>query len=114
MKSKVCSQAKIVSLPWSNGAMSAKVWLCGGKTIACVPELGLHCYGESESETLFRLFTVLLKYYRQLRAYSPRLGNRGHKHLQLLSNWIAGIENRMRLRNSAPEPVTAGRHRFDY
>src|SRR5271156_5019247 len=92
MKSNVSSEAKVVSLPWSNGNMSAKLWTVGKKTIACVPELGLHCYGASQSEALFRLFTVLLKYYRQLRTFKHRLGHRGLSHLELLSGWIAGME----------------------
>jgi len=110
MKSKVCAEAKVVSLPWSNGAMSAKLWRRGGKTIACVPELGLHCYGTSQSEALFRLFTVLLKYYRQLKLYRNQLGRRGQGHLQLLSDWVTGVEDRMRLRGPGKELVTTGRH----
>jgi hypothetical protein len=113
MKSKICKQAKVVSLPWSNGTMSAKVWHRGGKTIACVPELGLHCYGKSESEASFRLFTVLLKYYRQLRVHRNRIGKRGQGHLELLSDWMTGIENRMRLRTVESDLVTTGSHRFD-
>ncbi len=112
MKAKVSTQAKVVSLPWSNGVMSAKVWRRSGKTIACVPELGLHCYGKSESEASFRLFTVLLKYYRQLKDHQNRLGKRGQGHLELLSNWMIGIEDRMRLRTIGPELVLAGKHRF--
>ena len=107
-KSKVSSPARIVELPWSNGAMSAKVWHTGDKTIACVPELGLHCYGASESEASFRLFTVLLKYYSQLKLYKNRLGARGQGHLELLSGWMIGVENRMRLRQIGPELVTVG------
>ncbi len=111
MKSKVSRQAKIVELPWSNGTMSAKVWHTGEKTIACVPELGLHCYGTSESEASFRLFTVLLKYYSQLRLHKSRLGARGQGHLELLSEWMTGVENRMRLRTLGPELAIAGHHR---
>jgi len=96
------------SLPWSNGAMSARIWHSGKKTIACVPELGLYCYGSGESEALFRLFTVLLKYYRQLRAFKHRLGHRGLSHLELLSGWIAGMEDCMRLRNEEISLVMAG------
>ena len=112
MKSKECTETKVVSLPWSNGNMSAKLWTVGEKTIACVPELGLHCYGASQSEVLFRLFTVLLKYYRQLKLHRSRLGERGRAHLDLLSDWINGVEDRMRLRNIDREPVIAGRHTF--
>jgi hypothetical protein len=110
MKSKTCKRVKIVSLPWSNGNMSAKLWSVGEKTIACVPELGLHCYGINQSAALFRLFTVLLKYYRQLKVYKTRLGKRGQAHLELLSDWIIGVEDRMRLRTFDKELVTAGRH----
>lgn len=60
-----------------------------------VPELGLHCYGVSESEAVFRLFTTLLKYYRQLKQHEDRLGERGLSHLAHLKNWVAGIEKRM-------------------
>ncbi len=112
MRSKVCTEAKVVSLPWSNGNMSAKLWSVGEKTIACVPELGLHCYGSGQSEVLFRLFTVLLKYYRQLKMHRSRLGKRGQAHLELLSDWINGVEERMRLRTFDKELVTAGRHTF--
>lgn len=112
MKSNESSEAKVVSLPWSNGNMSAKLWTVGEKTIACVPELGLHCYGASQSEALFRLFTVLLKYYRQLKVHRSRLGKRGRGHLELLSGWIIGVEDRMRLRTFDKELVTAGRHTF--
>jgi hypothetical protein len=112
MKSNISNDAKIVSLPWSNGNMSAKLWTVGEKTIACVPELGLHCYGTNQSEALFRLFTVLLKYYRQLKVHRHRLGSRGRGHLTLLSDWIIGVESRMRLRTFDKELVTAGRHTF--
>ena len=112
MKTKISTEAKVVSLPWSNGNMSAKLWTVGEKTIACVPELGLHCYGANQSEVLFRLFTVLLKYYRQLNVHRGRLGRRGHVHLELLSDWMNGVEDRMRLRNVDRELVIAGRHTF--
>ena len=108
MKSMLSSHASVASLPWSNGAMSAKVWRNGKRTIACVPELGLHCYGMSQSEALFRLFTILLKYYRQLRLFRSRLGERGLWHLELLSNWIIGMEDRMKLRTREIKLVMAG------
>lgn len=110
MNSQASSEVKVVSLPWSDGNMSARLWTTGSKTVACVPELGLHCYGANQSEVLFRLFTVLLKYYRQLKAYKTRLGERGQIHLKLLSQWIDGIEDRMRLRNTGKELVITGRH----
>ncbi len=112
MKSNAANEAKTVSLPWSNGNMSAKLWTVGKKTVACVPELGLHCYGANQSEALFRLFTVLLKYYRQLKFHRTRLGKRGRGHLDLLSGWIIGVEDRMRLRNFDKELVTAGRRTY--
>lgn len=87
--------------------MSARVWRSGKRTVACVPELGLYCYGINQSEALFRLFTILLKYYRQLRAFRHRLGQRGLSHLELLSSWIAGIENCMRLRTQEINLVMA-------
>jgi hypothetical protein len=88
--------------------MSAKIWRFGKRTVACVPELGLYSYGISQSEALFRLFTVLLKYYRQLRAFKHRLGHRGLSHLELLSTWIAGMEDCMRLRTQEINLVMVG------
>lgn len=114
MKPTGSIQANVVSLPWSNGAMSAKVWRSGTRTIACVPELGLHCYGMSQSEALFRLFTILLKYYRQLRLFRSRLGERGLGHLELLSNWIIGMEDRMKLRTPEIKLVAAGAGKHNY
>ena len=93
--------------------MSARVWRFGQRTIACVPELGLYCYGVSQTEVLFKLFTILLKYYRQLRAFKHRLGQRGLAHLELLTNWIAGMENRMQLRTKEINLVIAGHNRND-
>jgi hypothetical protein len=61
-----------------------------------VPELGLHCYGATEPEAVFRLFTSLLKYYRQLRTYKTRLGEKGLEHLNLLRGWVESIEDRMK------------------
>ena len=109
MKSKIHTKVKVVSLPWSNGNMSAKLWTVGEKTIACVPELGLHCYGANQSEVLFRLFTVLLKYYRQLKIHKNRLRKRGELHLELLSDWVNGMEERMRLPALDKELVLVGR-----
>ncbi len=108
MKPAGSSQANVASLPWSDGTMSARVWRNGARTIACVPELGLHCYGMSQSEALFRLFTILLKYYRQLRLFRSRLGERGLGHLELLSHWIMGMEERMKLRMPEIKLVVAG------
>lgn len=93
------TQINVACLPWSNGAMSAHVWRSHHKTIACVPELGLYCYGISQSEALFRLFTVLLKYYHQLRMFRHQLGKRGACHFELLSAWVSGMEKQMKLRS---------------
>lgn len=92
-----------VALPWSDGSLSARLWRSRDRYVVGVPELGLHCYGESESEAVFRLFSALLKYYRQLRSYKNRLGERGLEHLKLLSVWVEGVERRMMAR-----PLAAG------
>lgn len=83
-------------MPWSDGTLSARLWQSGDKVVVGVPELGLHCYGDSQTEAVFRLFTALLKYYRQLRAYKSRLGERGLMHLELLRHWVESIEERMK------------------
>jgi hypothetical protein len=85
-----------VALPWSEGLLSAKLWMVGERVVVGVPELGLHCYGASQSEAVFRLFTTLLKYYRQLKAYRSRLSDKGLNHLKLLSGWVSHIEDRMK------------------
>ena len=88
-----------VALPWSDGSLSARLWMSGDRTVVGVPELGLHCYGASQPEAVFRLFNSLLKYYRQLKTYKSRLGERGLQHLELLTGWVNHIEERMK----APE-----------
>jgi hypothetical protein len=95
MASKKSTPIANVALPWSNGLLSARLWKSGNRTVVGVPELGLHCYGNSQSEAVFRLFTTLLKYYRQLRNYPERLGDTGRRHLQLLGKWVEGIEQKM-------------------
>lgn len=97
-----------VKLPWSDGSLSARLWHAGDRTVVGVPELGLHCYGESEPEAVFRLFTSLLKYYRQLKAYKNRLPEKGraHEHLELLSGWVRSIEERMKAPSLDPTPST--------
>ena len=85
----------VVSLPWSDGLLTANLWNVGKKTVVGVPELGLHCYGKSQSEAVLRLFSSLLKYYRQLKAHKSRLSERALKHLDLLTHWVQGIEQRM-------------------
>lgn len=101
-----------VSLPFSDGLLSARLWKSGDRTVVGVPELGLHCYGVSESEAVFRLFTTLLKYYRQLKAHEERLGDRGLDHLAQLKNWVAGIEKRMTSSSSSENRLVPLRGRF--
>jgi glutathionyl-hydroquinone reductase len=96
MKRPKSSYLKEVVLPWSDGLMSARLWRCGERTIAAVPELGLHCYGDSQTEAVFRLFTTLLKYYRQLKAFKSRLNSRGLEHFELLSGWVESIEGKIK------------------
>lgn len=85
-----------VALPWSDGSLSARLWQVGSRTVVGVPELGLHCYGVSESEAVFRLFNSLLKYYRQLKTFKKRLPQKGLNHLELLTGWVNHIEEKMR------------------
>jgi hypothetical protein len=85
-----------VALPWSEGMLSARLWHSGQRTVAAVPELGLHCYGNSQTEAVFRLFTTLLKYYRQLKIAKSRLNERGLAHLELLAVWVASIEDKLK------------------
>jgi hypothetical protein len=96
------SKMHVVSLPWSDGLLTANLWSVGDKMVVGVPELGLHCYGKSQSEAVLRLFSSLLKYYRQLKTYKSRLSGRPLEHLELLTHWVQGIEQRM----SAPEAPT--------
>jgi hypothetical protein len=96
MKQNNRSDVHEVALPWSDGTLSARMWHAGERTVAGVPELGLHCYGNTQSEAVMRLFTALLKYYRQLKQYRNRLPERGIEHLELLSKWVSSIEDRMR------------------
>lgn len=95
MTSRRPTKVTNVALPWSNGLLSARLWKSGRRTVVGVPELGLHCYGASQPEAVFRLFTTLLKYYRQLNSYPERLGDKGWQHLQLLREWVQAIENKM-------------------
>jgi len=86
---------KQVDLPFSNGLMSARTWKSNQRHVASVPELGLHCYGETEQAVCFKLFTVLLKYYKQLKANESTITDKGREHLCLLCKWVEGIERRM-------------------
>jgi hypothetical protein len=96
MKRSKRSYLKEVALPWSDGMLSARLWQSGTRTIAGVPELGLHCYGDSQTEAVFRLFTMLLKYYRQLKSFKNRLSQRGLDHFELLSGWVESIEAKIK------------------
>ena len=93
-----------VALPFSDGLMTAKLWKVRDRYATGVPELGLHCYGESETEAVFRLFTSLLRYYRQLKANEAKLNERGLQHLEYLKHWVSEIEKRMTTRTSPTAP----------
>ena len=95
MNSSKNKEVKEVPLPFSDGLLSAKLWKVKNRFVAAVPELGLSCYGESDTEASFRLFTALLKYYRQLKAHKEKLGEKGLAHLTVLTTWMEGIEKRM-------------------
>lgn len=101
MKRSKPRKIRAVALPWSDGTLSARIWQVGKRSVAGVPELGLHCYGDSEPEAVFRLFTSLLKYYRQLSAYKDRISERGLSHLNLLKVWVHSVENRMMISESS-------------
>ncbi len=96
MKRSTIDEYREVALPWSDGTLSARLWQARGRFVVGVPELGLHCYGATEPEAVFRLFTSLLKYYRQLRTFKARLGEKGLSHLDLLRGWVESIENKMK------------------
>lgn len=94
-----------VSLPFSNGLISAKLWRAYGKYVVGVPSLGIHCYGRSEQEAAFRLFTSLLKYYRQLKSNQESITDKGKRDFGLLSEWVGEIEKKM----TAPNTVMTNR-----
>ncbi len=98
MKREKPIKIREVALPWSDGSLSARLWQSGKRIVVGVPELGLHCYGSSQPEAVFRLFTSLLKYYRQLKAHQERLGEKGLEHLRLLRHWVESVEQRMMAR----------------
>lgn len=103
---------KDVELPFSKGLLSAKLWRSEkiqGKVVVGVPQLGLHCYGDTEAEAGFRLFSALLKYYTQLKDNKPKLSGKGLDHLTLLSVWVDSIESRMIERSSAGRVVALRR-----
>jgi hypothetical protein len=97
MKRTKESEVYMVGLPWSSGCLSAKLWKVGNRTVVGVPELGLHCYGRSQPEAVFRLFTSLLKYYRQLKAFKTQLPQKALQHLELLTIWVSAIEKKMKV-----------------
>ncbi len=101
-----------VELPFSKGLLSAKMWRSEkalGKVVVGVPELGLHCYGDSQQEAGFRLFSALLKYYGQLKENKDKLTEKGIKHLELLSTWVQSIESRLTERSGAGQVVALRR-----
>jgi len=95
MKRTIKNAAREVPLPFSDGLLSAKLWQAHNRFVVGVPELGLSCYGNSETEASFRLFTTLIKYYRQLKAFKERLNEKGRKDLVVLSRWMECIEERL-------------------
>ncbi|MBX9942005.1 MAG: hypothetical protein K2Y32_22255 [Candidatus Obscuribacterales bacterium] len=112
MFTKNIGNIREVPLPFSNGLLSAKLWRTETpqhsksspsrtRYVAYVPELGLSSFGLTDSEASFRLFTTLIKYYRQLKANQDKLGERGLNHLELLKDWMSGIEERMTVKQVA-------------
>jgi len=99
------SDLRVVTLPWSDGLLSARLWNVGDRTVVGVPELGLHCYGKSQPEALLRLFSALLKYYRQLKTFKSRLSANALVHLDLLTHWVNGIEHKMTAQSTEPAAV---------
>ncbi len=102
MRKREATVISNVALPWSEGLLTAKTWRSGARFVVAVPELGLHCYGKSQSEAVFRLFSSLLKYYRQLKDNKERISKRGSAHLSLLSSWVAAIEKKMQVGRRQP------------
>jgi hypothetical protein len=107
MKRTNKSAAREVPLPFSDGLLSAKLWQAHDRFVVGVPELGLCCYGSSEAEASFRLFTTLIKYYRQLKAFKERLGEKGRKDLVVLTRWMQCIEDRLSSGSETPSPIPA-------
>ena len=96
-----------VPLPFSDGLLSAKLWQAHDRFVVGVPELGLCCYGNSETEASFRLFTTLIKYYRQLKNNKQKLGAKGLDHLVVLSRWMECIEARLTISEQASQTTGA-------
>jgi hypothetical protein len=84
-----------VELPWSDGSLSAKLWRKGKRVVVGVPELDILCTGKSQSEAVFRLFTMLLKYHQELKSAVHPLDDRQTEHMRLLKDWIRSVERRM-------------------
>jgi hypothetical protein len=83
-----------VELPWSDGTMSAKLWIKGKRIVVGVPELDILCTGKTQSEAVFRLFSNLLKYYQDLKA-RPELDDRQQEHMRLLTVWVESVQRKM-------------------
>jgi hypothetical protein len=109
MKRTIKSAAREVPLPFSDGLLSAKLWQAHDRFVVGVPELGLCCYGNSEAEASFRLFTTLIKYYRQLKAFQERLGEKGRKDLVVLTHWMQCIEDRLTTGSDTAGAVRTGK-----
>jgi len=88
-----------VALPWSDGAMSAKLWIKGKRVVVGVPELDILCTGKTQSEAVFRLFSNLLKYYQELKASPRPLDERQQEHMKLLKVWVESVERKMTSRS---------------
>lgn len=97
-----------VSLPWSDGTLSARMWRKGTGLMVGVPELDIFCYGKSETEAVMRLFSSLLKYYNDLKSRRNALSERQREHFDLLKIWVQGVEKKM----TAPEPVSISSRRL--
>jgi hypothetical protein len=92
-----------LDLPWSNGLLSARAWQKGERTVVSVPELDILCTGKTQSEAVFRLFSILLKYYNELKSKSLPLSDKDAHRLQLLSTWVQSVEKKMM---GTKEPVS--------
>ncbi|MBZ0188078.1 MAG: hypothetical protein K8F91_17655 [Candidatus Obscuribacterales bacterium] len=101
MKTLDTSGVREVALPFSDGLLSARLWKAYGRSVVGVPELGLHCYGNTETEAVFRLFTALLKYYRQLKANQSKITEKGRLDLEILTHWVKEIEKKMTMPETA-------------
>lgn len=84
-----------VALPWSDGSLSAKLWQKGKRIVVGVPELDIMCTGKTQSEAVFRLFTTLLKYHKDLKSAPQPLSERQQEHMRLLKDWVESVERKM-------------------